>query len=776
MKIRSSFVLLTFGLIIFGCASRKYHGSSKWIENNSITIVSDNLNGYNIITKNKNVEFTASEGESLQINKCKRKNCLNNESSRSATTSDSKSSTLIFMENFKRKGVDLYLTHPNYDTIKIEIKRRVRYDALAKDISLSLITYGIPLMVDAFKSDFYRVRKNSQKMKVHFEYRQSFMKDEYLKIANSMNPNDFKDWISKYPKSEIKKTVINKKDSVELLIAISKGQESAIDEFINSHKESNFLDEATLIKKEMVDARELFKNACIKNNVEAYEDFLSKYPNSLHNKEAHLKLVDASEKRALDANSSEKVVEYIIKYLKPNVHYITELSLEEKKGKSASDIEFLAENKLDVRKSRLTKALQSLIIKESVTSNSTLDYSSYSKMWKKYIALIDNKDVKPFIGEFSDVESYRDEICNILFNSLKEANTKEKQNKWKEKTLLDFPKFTKENITNRVLALQTTGSGIIKLYDANFIRNADIGYRYHIDVSKGEAVFDFNGQYTYKGQMYECLSKVNIEELNFSKGKLSGVCKGFTDNIINVSITFGENSRLKDISYYQNGKLVKTTYYPDDYHINNFPSYTSPKTNENDYSYEFENGVNITLKELDRKNEEGNALLKKEAFTEAISLLENARDNNFPTSLAQNIAFDKSIANAKKLYATYQKKQEEIRLTQERKSIQLPSNAIYSQVSNHVFVFANAYGDPTFFDGIATFIIFHSNKKAQMLMGNDVSSAIKHGVLKSGTWYTTSSGLFWIWQDGKKTEEFIYNSNTNNFESGNVILKNLGSF
>jgi hypothetical protein len=636
MKIRSSFVLLTFGLIIYGCATKNYHGTSKWEENNRFQIYSQNLNEFKISTDNKKVAFMVYKGSSLTIRNCKRKECSTNSST--AVTSPSSSTTTFQMENFKRKGVVLHLSHPNYDTVHVEIKRRVRYDALAKDIGLSLITYGIPLMVDGFKSDFYQLKKDSKYTNVRFEYSQNFMRDEYKKIANSINPKDFTDWMAKYPKSNMKQTVVNRKDSVELLIALSKGQETAIDEYISTHSGSKFLNEANSIKKEMVAARELFTSACTKNTVDAFEDFLMKYPKSLHNKDAHIKLLDAAEKNALSSKKSEVLLEYVTKYLKPNSEFITSSSLNEKKTK-------------------LTNAFDELIVKETVSADPAKAYAGYSDMWKRYVTLINNKEIQLFLGYFSKIDKQSENIHDLLFVKLKEANTLDKQKAWKEKTLNDFPKFDSldiradgiRNIFITVLDHQKNGNGMVKLYDVDFL---NYYIQNHIGFSR------IRNNYTYKGMAYQCLTNVNLEELNYTNGKLNGVCKAYNDKLTDVSITFGSGTVLKDISYFQNGKLVKTTYFPSDYnpYVN---VYSNSVLNLNDYSYEFENGVNITLKELDRKNEEGNALLKKEAFTEAISLLESARDNNFPTSLAQNIAFDKSIANAKKLYAAYQKKQEE---------------------------------------------------------------------------------------------------------------------
>jgi hypothetical protein len=614
-------ISLTFILFIFGCASKRYQGTSKWKENNTITIISDNLKGFNIVTKNKNVEFTLSKGNELIITKCKKNNCTNKESSKIISTSDSKLSTSILMENFKRKGVDLLLTHPNYDTVKIEVKRGVRYDALTKDIALSLITYGIPLIVDVFKSDFYKVKKDSKKVNVHFEYSQSFMRDEYNKISKSNEVNELDKWISRFPKSEIRQLVINHKDSLELINALAEQKESSIDVYISSHVSSKFIDQAKKIKEEMKEARESFQNAKITNSIESYEFFLSKYPKSIHNREAHALLLNAAEKKVLESEDHKIIFDYIANYLEPNK-------------------EFINNDEFSDKKERLTRTIENIIFKQNITNNSLNKYIEYSNLWKSYIEIIRNGRVNQYLTSFPKITEYYAKICDELFNGLKKIDTEENQNKWNEKTQIDFPyleeekefynqasaeltdfliknKGSKNNIYFIILNLCKNADGKIKLHNVNYLKN-------------------FSGKdwtnYTYKQNKFEALDKSDYEELNFSKGKLFGASFSYTNKLPTFSISFDKNKIITEISYYQEGKIIKTLYFLDE---NNF------------YEYEFEKGVNLTLKDLDDKIAEGKGFMKTQSYEDAISVFEKARNNNLPNNSTQNVILDNSILTAK---------------------------------------------------------------------------------------------------------------------------------
>jgi hypothetical protein len=66
------------------------------------------------------------------------------------------------------------------------------------------------------------------------------MSDEFSKISNSKNPEDFKTWISKYPKSVHINEATDRKDSLELNIALSKETELSIDDWFSNSIERSY--------------------------------------------------------------------------------------------------------------------------------------------------------------------------------------------------------------------------------------------------------------------------------------------------------------------------------------------------------------------------------------------------------------------------------------------------------------------------------------------------------------------------------------------------------
>ena len=165
-----------------------------------ILLVSCSSYNYTNSYADRSIKITADNLKDFQVLSAKTTNKLTTASSGVANAK---------LENLKKDYLTLILSHPNYESQEISVKRAVRPIALAKDLGLGIFTFGIPILVDVFKSDFYKISPKTKEFKVHFEFKQSYMSDEYAKIKDSKNPDDFKDWLSKYQKSVLFQKVLD---------------------------------------------------------------------------------------------------------------------------------------------------------------------------------------------------------------------------------------------------------------------------------------------------------------------------------------------------------------------------------------------------------------------------------------------------------------------------------------------------------------------------------------------------------------------------------------
>ncbi len=170
----------------------------------------------------------------------------------------------------------------------------------------------------------------------------------------------------------------------------------------------------------------------------------------------------------------------------------------------------------------------------------------------------------------------------------------------------------------------------------------------------------------------------------------------------------------KEISYYQNGKLVKTTTF--------LPNYE-------EYSYEFENGVNLTLQELTNKINELNTALSAGNFDKVISECEIALKNNYPSNLTQNVNLKKCLTNAKSQKEVYLKKQEELRLI-ELKAKEAEENRLKSLYYQNVCIsgnfVCNEEEELSTSRGRYDFMLFNSNGTLKLGNSNGQGRDIKY--------------------------------------------------
>ena len=523
------------------------------------------------------------------------------------------------------------MVHENYDSIRVDARRVVRKKTLIKDVSLGVFTFGIPVIIDVFKSDFYKISPIDKEFAAHFMFKQAFMLAEYNKIEGSTKPDVFQNWIDNYDYSNILQQVIDHKDSLELNIALNKESEKAIDNFIQSHQQSNFLSEAEKIKDEMVEARKLFGEVKKKNTVSGFEKFLSKFSKSLHNKEVHKLLVYSAIKEGKVKNNLESM-------LLANSQYLLKF-----KG-------FLSNDELKKKTKEVSLKVDGILIKKLLNSKKN-NYVTYSEFWKTYIKVKkENKNVSDLPRSFNKNKN----IANLLIRKLYKLKSETAQGKFLEQARLDFPHLDGQTFNNNpviknivLLDDKFTGTLILKNQDylTSYLKNS-----YEGDVYKNLTGF------TYKDYYYnQPYKKGNVEKITIKNGQVSRlIVLESSKKIIDAKFEMNrtrQNLKYKSISFFIDGKLVKTEYSD----INNV-----------NYFYEFENGKNLSLIELARKIKEADQQVAQSNYDYALKLYTQNCKNDYPATISLNKRITLSINKTQFKRNTYLKKIEEKRLAQEK--------------------------------------------------------------------------------------------------------------
>ena len=173
---------------------------------------------------------------------------------------------------------------------------------------------------------------------------------------------------------------------------------------------------------------------------------------------------------------------------------------------------------------------------------------------------------------------------------------------------------------------------------------------YLISKNKLYDVTSFN----YKSTKYQSIEGSTYEELTFKNNEIQEI-KVFKDNNLQTQLKFSSGySNMNEASYFINGKLVLT----------DFMQFASKL-----YSYEFEDGVNLSLKQLENKIKEGDAALASKNFDKALEIYSEC-SNDYPPNIELNKRIENSINNAENKQNIYIQKIEKERLAEERKQEQ----------------------------------------------------------------------------------------------------------
>jgi hypothetical protein len=534
-------------------------------------------------------------------------------------------------DKLKLRRTFLVIEGDNYDTEQIKIWRSPRWKVVGKDLLLSTITYGIPFLIDPFRSDFYRIASWSKTVNVDIKYSQTFMEQQLERIKNATDPEIFADYLKRYPYSNVASKAIDLKDSCELVIAINAYSETAIEKYIALHQSSKFLKEAEEIKAGMVEAREQFEMAKTTNTEQAYKSYLLNYPKSVYKKETINLLFELAFLNAIKSNKSADLLSFNKEIFIPYQS-------------------FVPSDTVAKRLSNLEARLDQLIIKENDIDPKN-KYSSFSNVWKKYQLVLGEN---PNFSNLDLCASYKSKIADLLIVEISKLATESKQTDFLTKAALDFPQYCEVNVgedvqpslIKSIIVNNEKYIGTLKIFNQGFIQN-------HLSTTwEGDPLKNFVG-FNYKGIDYSNFRNSTYEEVTLKNGVINGV-KLFNQKTPLCTYTILPNG-FTQIDYYNDGKLVRSDFYDSKVR----------------YHYEFENGVNLSFRDLENRIKKADAELANKNYDLAIDMYLNDCKNDYPKSIPLNIRIQKSVENARAQKASYLLKLEQQRIAEEKRQEQL---------------------------------------------------------------------------------------------------------
>ncbi|HMN07018.1 MAG TPA: hypothetical protein PKD45_14985 [Flavobacteriales bacterium] len=461
----------------------------------------------------------------------------------------------ITLPKLNSRYTNLKFSSPNYDSKIIKVKKTPR----ASMVAVNLLFSGIPIVIDIFNSDFYKISKSSRNLNVKLDYSQGYMDQQYERIANSNEPGSVQRFIDQYPNSTKVPYAIDRRDRLELDKAIAAGTEAALTTFINKRPKSTYVSEAVSLRSELAQARAAFDEAKQMNSIQGYNAFLEAYPTSKHRSEVCVRLVTLAESEARQANNLDAAIAFANDYL----------------YKYKKDIGGQFEEKEKDFKSRLSDYIKDRS-RESDGGVRSIP------LWTNYVQ---TRQAIPQLGEVEGIESLRPNIYCALFGAIQNLSNIQEQNdrvKWLSDQLpLFFGATTISGTIREIIDNCKEKDGIIAIFGLRYLENA----------TNGNNMAGLNKDiyiYSYKGSRINVEESVFKEELSYTKNTLIGRQK-FFDISGNPVVDFyigSDTGKLEgECNYYQNGSLAKTKLFEMGYEK---------------CEKEFDNGVNITQDRINK--------------------------------------------------------------------------------------------------------------------------------------------------------------------------------
>jgi hypothetical protein len=163
------FILITH---LVSCASISYNSKKRSI-NNTFSIKVVNVEG---------ATLTFSDGTT-------RKNQILNKNQKVDIT----------LDKLNKKNRTILITHPEFVSRKIKVKKTPRVGILILDVISSPFLAGLPILVDPFKSDFYKIGKKNKDISISLNISKEGLDKKIEKCIADLDINSYNQLVNDYP-------------------------------------------------------------------------------------------------------------------------------------------------------------------------------------------------------------------------------------------------------------------------------------------------------------------------------------------------------------------------------------------------------------------------------------------------------------------------------------------------------------------------------------------------------------------------------------------------
>ena len=155
----------------------------------------------------------------------------------------------ITLDKLNKKNRTISITHPEYESKYIKIKKTPRVGILILDVISSPFLAGLPILVDPFKSDFYKIGKKNKDISISLNISKEGLDKKIEKCISDLDINSYNQLVNDYPDMISQYRVKN-----DISIILDRKIKKCIEESnINSYNQiisqyKNFIDSSRISK------------------------------------------------------------------------------------------------------------------------------------------------------------------------------------------------------------------------------------------------------------------------------------------------------------------------------------------------------------------------------------------------------------------------------------------------------------------------------------------------------------------------------------------------
>jgi Fic family protein len=458
---------------------------------------------------------------------------------------------------------------------------------------------------------------------VRMQYTSEFLREEFSEFKGKSDLKSLRSLQAITVDEKLHRAIASCADSIEIDACLKQGTGQCIESFLTNRPFSARYQDALKVRQYYKDAETKYTAAKTASSIKEYELFLKNFGYSVHKDEVKQLLVaEACRYYSKEVGRSDSLLACFQKYIVPN--------------QAESWIE------------QYDKSLKASIENTLIAENKSSTIEQFAMHWKKVVSF--EQSVKFKMNSYRS--SFREALSNLYFEQFKRINSASSQDSLVASFLASFESYEpwadgkddSEDFINHIFSTAKNKNGAVNLYNSAYLVN-------YLTAN----VPGFSKEYTYKGAT-NVLKKISEKAaMVFNANQLINNVTTHDAGELEFQLNFTSYPNYNLISFYHKGSLILEKHMLDG------------KLN---YAYEFENGVNISLKALNDLIKSADKALTENKLEESQALLKKAQ-NSFPADLAENIqlgiiskkcnnALEKDRFEKEKIAAEEKKKQDEI--------------------------------------------------------------------------------------------------------------------